>query len=452
MRSLDSSAAFHNLVDVDVTMVIDPYLYPDSDVLQNLLGIRQKDRLKALIDSAADQALQNAVSLPLTPSADGLALLHKALFGSIFAWAGECRSTTLAYDGNHFARVDLIGASLDARYDAFARSGDASGNDTARFYDTLAHHISEIYAISPFRAGNEGLLKVHAAQLANAAGQQIDWTRLTPDMWGDLLVQSFISLDHQPIASALQGLLNSSIGPEFARTGIAGLAIPPMRDPPTGKHYLTPIRKIGALLDESFGLAKREAFDNIARLERETDNEAALSFARHELGFVTHTKGPMFQLEILRDIGIPRIRVLINPAHSALETVRELSAAIVIALHSQPQPLIEQLVLSHSAPPCPVGVSPHNERMARTFLHNSASANRADPRFAGLQHGLDNLGLSESVVGGFNAKQLGERTSQARLDAASHIRAGDISLAQPPSAFNAVTGSKRLGADLRASA
>ena len=433
-------------------MVIDPYLYPDSDVLQNFLGIRQKDRLNTLINGAADQALQNAVSLPLTLNADGLALLHKLLFGSIFSWAGEFRTTTLANDGNHFARVDLMGASLDARYDAFARSGDAGRNDPARFYDTLAHHISEIYAISPFRAGNEELLKVHAAQLANAAGQQIDWTRLTPDMWCDLLVQSFISLDHQPIASALQGLLSSSIGPEFARTGIAGLAIPPMRDPPTGKHYLTVISKIGALLDENFGLAKREAFDHIARLERETDNEAALSFARHELGFMNHAKGPLFQLEILCKIGIPKIRVLINPAHSALETVRELSAAIVIALHSQPQPLIEQLVLSHSAPPFPAGVSPHSERMARTFLHNSASANRADRRFAGLQHGLDNLGLSESVVGGFNAKQLAERTSQARLDAASRIREGEISLVQLSSVSKAVTGSKRIQADLRASA
>lgn len=431
-------------------MVIDPYLYPDSDVLQNLVGIRQKERLNALIDSAADQALQNTV--PLTLNADGLALLHKALFGSIFLWAGEFRTTALANDGNHFARVDIIGASLDVRYDAFARSGDAGANDTARFYDTLAHHISELYSISPFRAGNEGLLKVHAAQLANAAGQEIDWTRLTPDIWGDLLVQSFISLDHQPIASALQGQLSSCIGPEFARTGIAGLAMPPMRDPPTGKHYLTAISKLSALLSENFGLAKHEAFDHIARLERETDNEAALSFARQELGFMTHAKGPLFQLEIIRKIGIPKIRALINPAQSALETVRELSAAITIALHSQPQPLIEQLVLSHSAPPCPVGVSPHDERMARTFLHNSASANRADPRFAGFQHDLDNLGLSESVVGGFNAKQLAERTSQARLDAASRIRAGEISLVQPSSVSKAATSSKRLGADMKASA
>lgn len=433
-------------------MVIDPYLYPDSDVLQNLHGIRQMDRLSALIHGAADQALKNAVSLPLASNSDGLALLHKVLFGLIFSWAGEFRSSNLAFEGYDFARVDFIGASLDARYGAFARSGDAGGNDPARFYDMLAHHISELYAISPFRAGNEGLLKVHAAQLANAAGQPIDWTQLTPDTWGDLLVQSFVSLDHQPIACALQGQLSSSIGSEFARTGIAGLALPPLRDPPTGKHYLTAISKLNALLSENFGLAKREAHDHIARLEREADNEATLSFARHELGFMTHAKGPLFQLEILRKIGIPKIRALINPAHSALETVRELSAAIVIALHSQPQPLIEQLVLSHSAPPCPAGVSPHNERMARTFLYNSASANRADQRFAGLQHELDNLGLSESVVGGFNAKQLAERTSQARLDAASRIRAGEISLVQPSSVSKAVTGSKRLRTDLRASA
>ena len=96
MRSLDSSAAFQNRVDVEIAMVIDPYLYPDSDVLQNLLGIRQKDRLNTLIHGAADQALKNAVSLPLASNFDGLALLHKVLFGSIFSWAGEFRTTALA--------------------------------------------------------------------------------------------------------------------------------------------------------------------------------------------------------------------------------------------------------------------------------------------------------------------------------------------------------------------
>lgn len=411
-------------------MMIDPCLYPDSDVLQNRLGIRTAAGLDHLIDSATDQALRALPSLPRCTSGDALALLHKALLASVFDWAGRFRTTALGYDGHDFARSDLIIASLDAAFDALLRRDDAKDSDRARFFDTLAHHISELYAISPFRAGNEAVLKVHAAQLAYSSVWDVDWTPLTSRIWHELLAQTFVSLDHKPLALALQGQLSSVVGPKLAQRGVAGLALPPMRDPPTGKHYLTSIKKLATLLLENYEAAKQEAIDNICRLEREAGDDAALNFARQELAFLVDAKGPLFQLEILRALDVAKIRVLIDPAHSALEIIREVAAAIVIALHSQPQPLIEQLALSHSALACPPGVSPHNERMALTFLRNSAAVNRADPRFAALQNELDVLGVSESVIGGINAKQLAERTSQARLGAAARIRAGAITLSK----------------------
>jgi len=70
----------------------DPYLYPDSAVLRNLLDIHDEDAL-----NLAEAELSRANMMLLYEqgfsdfSSQGLQAIHKTLFGDVYDWAGEFR-------------------------------------------------------------------------------------------------------------------------------------------------------------------------------------------------------------------------------------------------------------------------------------------------------------------------------------------------------------------------
>lgn len=70
----------------------DPYLYPESRILRNLLNIHDADEL-----DLAEAELSRANMMILYEqgfcdfSSRGIQTLHKALFGDVYDWAGQYR-------------------------------------------------------------------------------------------------------------------------------------------------------------------------------------------------------------------------------------------------------------------------------------------------------------------------------------------------------------------------
>jgi cell filamentation protein len=421
-------------------MAIDPYLYPDSHVLQNMRGLRSETALAEAIDRISHDALAQMGRMAPIMSTQGLSDLHRAMFAGLFSWAGQVRSVDLFDDGHAYARVDLIVPSLDAEFASLLKYDDLHDIAPERLFDMIALHISELNAIAPFRAGNEAVLQIYASQLIDSLGYSLDWRLISNHHWQTLLSQSFLSLDHLPIARALRGQHAPEAMPANLNLGTGGMPLPPLRDPPIGKHYVTSLHKVRTLLSQHLQTAKSLAAARLNDLLQSAVPETERDFARQEQGFLHHPKGPLFQLDILEAIGVQKVRALLHPEQSPLEIVRELSAAIAVTFHDYPASQIAQLVRACDAPPYPAGVSPHNERLARRFLSNSASANRFDPRFAAFQRGLDEISLGESVAGGVNAKPLADRLTQARMIAAAQIRGGEITLGQGSYAASAKSG------------
>ena len=421
-------------------MAIDPYLYPDSNVLQNMLSLRSEAALAEAISRISHDALVQMGHMAPIMGTQGLSNLHRAMFANLFSWAGNVRTVDLFNDGHAYARVDLIVPSLDAEFASFLKYDDMGDMVPERLFDIIALHISELNAIAPFRAGNEAVLQIYASQLVESLGDGLDWSLISNHHWQTLLSQSFLNLDHLPIARALhsQQALEAMSANLYLGTG--GMPLPPLRDPPIGKHYVTPLHKVRTLLSQQLQTAKSMATARLNDLLQSDAPQTELHYARQEQGFLRHPKGPLFQLDILEAIGVQKVRALLHPEQSPLEIVRELSSAIAVSFHGYATSQIAQLVRACDTPTYPAGVSPHNERLARRFLSNSASANRFDPRFAAFQRSLDEIGLGESVAGGVNAKSLADRVSQARLIAAAQIRNGEINLGRSSYAASAKTG------------
>ena len=76
---------------------LDPYLYPGTNVLRNLLGI---SKATALADFEANATAARLIQFE-TQGVSGnldiahLKAIHRALFQDVYSWAGEFRSVNI---------------------------------------------------------------------------------------------------------------------------------------------------------------------------------------------------------------------------------------------------------------------------------------------------------------------------------------------------------------------
>lgn len=140
-------------------MISDPYLDPDTWVLRNKFGIKDRAllreredadataRLAVLSDESSTGALPSEYGWPL------LSAIHRALFSHVYDWAGELRTVGIAKDeSSHFAPPLQLEADLAAWEGDIANFAEPTSRDDftrrlARLYRTLNH-------IHPFREGN----------------------------------------------------------------------------------------------------------------------------------------------------------------------------------------------------------------------------------------------------------------------------------------------------------
>lgn len=79
----------------------DPYCYPGSNLLRNLLGLHDRSEL----ERAERQLIQLRIEEG-TPSGNfdlnHLQAIHRHLFQDIYDWAGEIRQVEISKDGSQF--------------------------------------------------------------------------------------------------------------------------------------------------------------------------------------------------------------------------------------------------------------------------------------------------------------------------------------------------------------
>ncbi len=75
----------------------DPYLYPGTDVLKNVPGLRNSEKLAAFETVATARRIYELLRNPIVGKFDTahLKAVHKHMFQDVFAWAGEFRTTML---------------------------------------------------------------------------------------------------------------------------------------------------------------------------------------------------------------------------------------------------------------------------------------------------------------------------------------------------------------------
>lgn len=89
---------------------MDPYVYPGTNVLQNLRNIREPHRLAAFEMDLATFRLVELSEEPPTGQFDTrhLQSIHRRIFQDVYPWAGTFRTVNLSKDGDLFALHEHI--------------------------------------------------------------------------------------------------------------------------------------------------------------------------------------------------------------------------------------------------------------------------------------------------------------------------------------------------------
>jgi cell filamentation protein len=189
--------------------VADPYVYPGTDVLRNLAGLRDAGELAHREAQATTLRLVQLEVLRLEGVYDlpHLQRFHHFIFQDVYAWAGALRNVPIAKPGSMFALPEYIESYLTDVLRHLADEKHLRGLPRDRFADRLTHYYAEINAVHLFREGNGRAQRAFLRQLAFDADHSLTWEHLDSKA---LIHASQLSLkgDNLPMRDLIEEVLD----------------------------------------------------------------------------------------------------------------------------------------------------------------------------------------------------------------------------------------------------
>ena len=171
----------------------DPYCYDGTVTPVNKLNIRDREVLMTKIRDVVPIRIAELERHPITSpmSAEYLRKIHLRLYGDIFDWAGKYR--TEDYDTDPTAcRSVLIDNCVNGLFDELEKEDFLSGSDDLP--ERLAHYISELFAIHPFRVGDGPAIRVLSNSIAMMNGKYLDHSKASESLM-DIAVRRGVAGD-----------------------------------------------------------------------------------------------------------------------------------------------------------------------------------------------------------------------------------------------------------------
>ena len=182
----------------------DVYCIPGTAVLKNKAGITDQDQLDEYEGDFTAIRLLELTQNPVEGSFDlaHLCKIHQYLFQDVYEWAGEVRSVDIIRGESRFCNVRHIQSYSNTVFSAIAAEKYLVNLEPKVFANRLAHYLSEINAIHPFREGNGRVQRLFISQLAEHAGYSLDYSALDQAAFYPVMQESFYG-NVQPLAGLI---------------------------------------------------------------------------------------------------------------------------------------------------------------------------------------------------------------------------------------------------------
>jgi cell filamentation protein len=168
----------------------DPYLYPGTTVLRNLLDIRDAKVLESYeVEISRLRSWERVPEGQFDPT--HYCAVHRHLFGDVYAWAGEYRTVRIAKGETMFCYPENIAAQMDTLFRGIEGGARFRDLTLEEFVTRLAEFLAELNAIHPFREGNGRTQLSFAGLIGVAFDQPLELTRVNPRSFLRAMVASF---------------------------------------------------------------------------------------------------------------------------------------------------------------------------------------------------------------------------------------------------------------------
>lgn len=162
---------------------LDPYCYPNSSVLINLLDLRSETELSAAEVALTSCRLQSFQADFDQPTFNYLCRIHQHLFQDLYSWAGQVRTVDISKQDSHFCHARFIEAMAIKRFTLLKNHNFLAGRNQTDFVLGLADFFCEMNVIHPFREGNGRSLRLFCEVLALQAGYELSWKDISAQTW-----------------------------------------------------------------------------------------------------------------------------------------------------------------------------------------------------------------------------------------------------------------------------
>ena len=182
----------------------DIYCIPGTAVLKNKAGITDQDQLDEYEGDFTAIRLLELTQNPVEGSFDlaHLCKIHQYLFQDVYEWAGEVRTVDIIRGDSRFCNVRQIQSYSTTVFSALAAEKYLLNLEATTFAKRLAHYLSEINAVHPFREGNGRVQRLFISQLAEYAGYSLDYSALEQAELYPVMQASFLG-NEQPLADLI---------------------------------------------------------------------------------------------------------------------------------------------------------------------------------------------------------------------------------------------------------
>jgi cell filamentation protein len=187
-------------------MVTDPYFYPGTNILRNLPGIDDQERLQQFEAVSTADRISELRFHPVGGLFDAAHLqsIHRHIFQDVYDWAGQFRSVDIRKEDEFwFCRYDFIFQALTEMLGRLAGESKLKNSTALDFAMRAGYYMTELNAIHPFREGNGRAQREFIRELGLNARRQVDWTRVSRDEMYSASIAGFQTGDSQPMGKLI---------------------------------------------------------------------------------------------------------------------------------------------------------------------------------------------------------------------------------------------------------
>lgn len=188
----------------------DPYCYPGTNVLRNLLNIEDDEELAEAEEAMTELAVEDIEFSPPPYDLNYLQDIHRQVFEDIYEWAGEPRTIDMGKGDTRFCTWTRITPEADKQFKVLADANYFTDYDREALIQAVAELYIEINMTHPFREGNGRAQRILFEHIIINAGYEFDLEAINQEEWVAANIAG-VMCDYDPMIA----IFNRCVGDKF---------------------------------------------------------------------------------------------------------------------------------------------------------------------------------------------------------------------------------------------